>query len=118
MADLVRFHNWIFDRNEIVYIGIEEREGTPQYEFELKKHSVTVHLKNEKKLNLICPHLHNAREELDYLTAKVDPELKGKMSHMYLLRRIIYLNNAMNDLAESVNKLMKRFSTAKKKIKK
>lgn len=115
MSELVRFHDWIFDRNEINYASIENHGIIYESEFDQIKHTVIVKLKNGEKFILNCASFYDAKTELNFLTSKCDPVLLGRQNNTYYLQQLYFCRNAINNLTNQINKLMNSYKKVKKK---
>lgn len=118
MTTLIRFHNWIIDKEQIDYVEIECKEGIATSEFDKKKHALIVHLKTGRNFQLICPDHYDATKELNYLTTNSKAEVIGGRFDTYILQQIYIVRSYLIELSTNVNKLMKSYSKSKNKLSK
>ncbi len=115
MSTLVRFQDWILDRDDIQFVNIERPDGEVSSEYTPAEYIVRVHLKDGKKYGVRCESLHNARNELNNLTAEIKPYHAGSLLDHYLVKQIQYARFAVNELEEQVKKLMLSYKKLNKK---
>ena len=122
MTDLVRFRNWVIDRNEIKFVDIViDPEDKRKAENNHKRHNVIIYFKNNSGLQTLtvnCWSKFNAETEIDELTAKLQIPSIGSQYDHYLLKRIDRLSSAIEGLDEDVKRLMRSYSSKKKKVEK
>jgi len=120
MTELVRFEDWVFDRNEIKVIEIViDPTDLRNIEIEKKRHNVIIHFKANgayNKITYIAYNKHKAENQLDRLTANLKAEDIGGPWDHYLLNRIERLTSSFSFLGEDVRKLMRSYSAKKKKL--
>jgi hypothetical protein len=112
-VNLIRFKDWVFDKNEISSVEIIENEGTPKDEFDRLSHSVKIRIKNGMSYELICRSLYDARENLDILTADLEPHLLGRRHDTYIISQIYSCREAINEVRIELKQLNKRLSKRK-----
>lgn len=117
MSDLIRFHDWLIDRDEIEVVEIKSDDGINHQNqaYDDIKHSVVVKLKDEIKLQLVCDSLYEARKELDYLTARTEAELSGPIYNTYMIKQISFCRDSLATLTSEIKKMMKSYQKIKQK---
>lgn len=120
MSNLVRFHDWLFDKDHILLVEIKSSDGK-NYDHDTcakVNHLVIVKLKNDARFELLCTDLYDARKELNYLTARTDASLTGPDYKTYIIQAIYQSRDYCHDLQLEVHKLMKSYKKIKDKVNK
>ena len=116
MVDLVRFHEWLFDRNEIVFVEVKPEDGIQaKSDYDDKNHLVHVHLKNGKSFSLKCHSGYDAQKELDLLTINTNAKFIGDDYRHYLVKRADWNRGGIIELKNEVKKLMNSYKKLKDK---
>jgi hypothetical protein len=110
MVCLVRFEDWVFDRDDVEFISI-----TPESLDGKKTRSLIVKLKNKQTLELVCANEWRAKHALDELTAELQPANLGGHYDHYLVRAFSRYNQAIEDLHYEVKRMMNSFKKLKDK---
>ena len=119
MADLVRFHDWVIDRNEISNVNIKSVDGK-EYDNEFAKitHIVVLELKSGQKFQLHCSDLYDARKALNHLTASCKTAHIGSDFDNYLMQQIYHSRQSIIDQSEEIKNLTKKIETLNRLLKK
>ena len=115
MSDLVRFHHWIFDRNEILLVKIESKDNKVVEEWESHEHTVVVKLKNSMTFKLICTSEYGAIKELNLLTVGSQAKsIKTNINH-FMIEQIDSCRDYIIRLELEIKKLMNSYKKVKDK---
>lgn len=114
-SELVRFHEWVIDKNKISLVQIKTKDGKQYNDFDEIEHLVVISMNNSQTLTLSCHNKYYALRELDYLTAKIDPILLGSETNTYLVNQVYLTRSFVSDLITEVKKLMKSYKKIKDK---
>lgn len=115
MTELVRFNNWIFDREQIELITIFSKDGKNHDDFDKVEHTLSVKLKSKDTFHVVCEDLYNAQKELDFLTARINPICLENKHGNHLIKVLYDSQFEIMELHSSIKKLMKAFSKQKTK---
>lgn len=115
--ELIRFHDWLFDRDEINFAEINADDGGNHDDFVKVPHTLKISLKNGLNFNLKCDDKYEAKKELNFLTAKTKPQFYGSPYDIYTVQQIYQVRNNIRDLTLELKKLMFSFKKAKTKLK-
>lgn len=107
MVCLVRFEDWVFDKDDVEFISIAPKSLDGK-----NNASLIVKLKNKQTLELVFGNEWLAKHALDELTAKIQPATLGTN---YLVQAFRRHNQALENLRYEVNELMKSFKRLKNK---
>jgi hypothetical protein len=117
MTDLIRFDDWIIDRNDIAFVQIikkQDIDGMGKDKIETK-FDLKLTRKNNTTLTLNCNDYNNAKKYLNYLTADANVNSVDYRYDHYIIREISYLSNNIMDLETHVKKLIKKIEKVKDK---
>ncbi len=112
---LIRFHNWIVDKNDISFVEIISEDGKTHNEFDEANHNVILKLKNDQTFTLSCHNLYSAQRELNFLTIENRiPNLTDEFNHC-LIQQIYHARDSVVNLEREIKKLMKSYKKIKGK---
>lgn len=116
MTNLIRFHEWIIDKDEIVQVSVRPSDGSENIygEYDRVEHSVLIFFKNNPDINLKCDSRWEACEELDYLTASINCETAGPIYRHYQIKHIHKMRSSIMQLTTEIKKLMRENKRLKK----
>lgn len=118
MSELIRFKNWLLDREQIESAFIESEDKKDHNDYEKINHTLIVRMKSGKQFILICSDRYDAKKELNYLTANLSPQHTHNNFEHYLVRQVYICRSTIAELDDTIKKLINSYKKAKNKEKK
>lgn len=117
MAKLVRFYDWIFDKEQIDYVSIIPVDESENDNDE-QKQVIHIYMKNGKTLSLMCHNLDDARNNLHCLSGDVKAQILAihrSPFEQYLCEEIVKISNTVNHLKNALDTILTEKLKKKKK---
>jgi hypothetical protein len=115
MTKLVRFEDWIIDKDKISTVKIKSEDGLRHDDFAQVAHSVICALECGETFEVECQSKYRALQIFDVLTSALNPELQRNPYEHYIVKRIYDTNQRIDELTAKINKLMKSYKKLKEK---